>query len=1000
MAEDYSKLNNSLDKMADIMGITDRNMSFDAVIIECDPDYAVIKARKIMEGICRYLVVINRLIKDENSIKNATLEVYLKQFLRTREDLFPKNIIIKIETIQKYGNYGGHFQTGGSIPAQDVNICLSALDAILDWFNEEYKIYSKSSHITDVDKVIGQEESSREDNGKAGIRKEQERKQTIDFLNLESISHEEIAIVIRQLSRKFSYNIYERIQTEELYERFREFANRMFKHSVEIYDHGKLVRDIDNKIAYIIRKLETGQKIIQVRGLPGTGKNMLLQLVFYNMLQKFADGNSRYIPLYISVNHYEKLIYDPGDVYKQVKDVMNKDIEPYIHYVKENKDLKPVLFIDAVREHQISDIIVENVLNELIQPLGKASRIISIDSGLIKNKARIKKVITVASGDDGSCSVFFKPIPTNNKVEVMEFIDCVLKMYQYEISAGEVYETVKGLNYSELDIFLVRLLSKEMFHTLNLESITLSEIYEKMALAEYSGDEQQLFDISERIFKYTFDKTYSFSDKEKSGAMWTLAHKHQSFMEFLIAYYFVTRIKRYTDSEDYSFFQVMLTLMANQFVTSFLQNNYSLQETLVTFVTEKYAVFNMNQKSNAAYWMGKTTYKNLANMVLTFLTSEFSKLKMLVKTNNKNVQENLDNHFLFRAICIGLISHKQANMMDEYLCIVITNDIANALNRGTTIEYFGNAFQLAAHNTYNMDTDLRMGEKALIELNERIEDSLNMRNGKFVENNLVTMLTILQARIQNKKKHLSFDIIPYINKAIEYLDIYRTKPQNVASSKIIMYFDSIREDLECYLKSDKFDVAPLVYNKYRGLKDVKRKQWVDHDIYDPESVSEHSFSAWLMAALFLPEEYNVEGYIKKEILDMIIIHDMAEAELGDRVIPLNEPTSDLEGQNYIMKKLFLKGTYPDIANLTYYYNVWTGYYNGININAKVARDVNLIQTVYTFLEYYCRYEEKFSQEELKMWMNEKNNLITDVGYELFERLITDNSDFDEILRGI
>jgi len=98
-----------------------------------------------------------------------------------------------------------------------------------------------------------------------------------------------------------------------------------------------------------------------------------------------------------------------------------------------------------------------------------------------------------------------------------------------------------------------------------------------------------------------------------------------------------------------------------------------------------------------------------------------------------------------------------------------------------------------------------------------------------------------------------------------------------------------------------------------------------------------------------------------------------------------------------MKKLFLKGTYPDIANLTYYYNIWTGYYNGININAKVARDVNLVQTVYTFLEYYCRYEDKFTEDDLKTWLGEKDNLITDIGYSLFDRLITDNSDFAHIV---
>lgn len=39
----------------------------------------------------------------------------------------------------------------------------------------------------------------------------------------------------------------------------------------------------------------------------------------------------------------------------------------------------------------------------------------------------------------------------------------------------------------------------------------------------------------------------------------------------------------------------------------------------------------------------------------------------------------------------------------------------------------------AAHNTYYLDTYLRIGEKALINFNERIEASLYMSNEKFSE---------------------------------------------------------------------------------------------------------------------------------------------------------------------------------------------------------------------------------------------------------------------------
>ena len=78
----------------------------------------------------------------------------------------------------------------------------------------------------------------------------------------------------------------------------------------------------------------------------------------------------------------------------------------------------------------------------------------------------------------------------------------------------------------------------------------------------------------------------------------------------------------------------------------------------------------------------------------------------------------------------------------------------------------------------------------------------------------------------------------------------------------------MQEDIEYYLQSKTFDIGPKIYNKYRNLKQVKRSQWVSHNIDDPESVSEHTFSTWMMAMLFLPEVTNDEGYNKKEILDM------------------------------------------------------------------------------------------------------------------------------------
>ena len=153
----------------------------------------------------------------------------------------------------------------------------------------------------------------------------------------------------------------------------------------------------------------------------------------------------------------------------------------------------------------------------------------------------------------------------------------------------------------------------------------------------------------------------------------------------------------------------------------------------------------------------------------------------------------------------------------------------------------------------------------------------------------------------------------------------------------------------------------------------------------------------MLAMFFLPEEHHSEGYNKREILDMLLVHDMAEAALGDQKTSISEDKKDLKEQSEVLKKLFLKGTYPYIANLSYYYNVWTGYYNGVNTNARTARDINLLQSIYTFCEYYCAYPNKFTREDVNNWMKEKSKLKTELGYQLFDRLITNNHEFVKAL---
>ena len=63
-----------------------------------------------------------------------------------------------------------------------------------------------------------------------------------------------------------------------------------------------------------------------------------------------------------------------------------------------------------------------------------------------------------------------------------------------------------------------------------------------------------------------------------------------------------------------------------------------------------------------------------------------------------------------------------------------------------------------------------------------------------------------------------------------------------------------------------------------NLKKIQRQGWVDKlDIDNPESVADHSYSMAIMGMIIS----DMENYNSEKILKIILLHDLAESEIGD-----------------------------------------------------------------------------------------------------------------------
>lgn len=811
--------------------------------------------------------------------------------------------------------------------------------------------------------------------------------------DLPEFSREEIVELLLSKIEKFPYCLKDKATTKDAYTRLKASARILFDQTLSMYYKGKPTAGGLDYVDLIVDSLSQGQGVCQkIVGLPGCAKNMLIQLAYYKMLESFRKEESNYLPIYLSSSYYEKIPYAKGAAREEMTALVKEETKEFFSFLRKNPTVRPVLMLEAVREHVVADFAPEDVILDVFQPFGRFNRIVSVDVGLIKNKLRHKRIIPLL-GDTSGYTFRFRSLSIYNKDACLTAIQAILTIYreQYDgVEPSDVYKALYRLRFATADIFIIRLVAAELAQGHSVNDISLVDIYERLALNELRGDEGKMLEIAKELYEYVYNEKHSVKSHGYNAALWSLPHKHNTYLEFLIAYYFCYCIQNADTCKDFGVLKISMTTMENHFVYARIQENYLLQETLLKLVSKSYHTLDVVQKSNVTYWLGKIDYAELSESAQAFLDKEFLRLKPLVESDNQQTLANRYNQFLFRSVCNGLISCGRTNVLDEYLCLVITNDVANAINRGATIRYMGGASQNSCHTDFSLDTDYQLGEQAIRILCSRVDELLRSKKAGYVEPDLVSLLTLLQSRMQVTPEKLSYNLTPYCEKCIELLKEYQKRPRSVVSDRILYYFKSIGEDMEIYVEKSRQDAAFTVFSELSKMKSTKRIQWLNYGIEDPESVAEHTFNAWVLAMIYLPLEHSAQNYSKQTILDMLLIHDMAEAILGDCPIQLSEPTKELKAQNVVLRKLFMKGTYPDVANMTHYYDVWADYYQGQSINSRVARDVNLIQTVNTFFECFIENPNKFDLSTVNEWKAKGEALSTDIGYALFDRIILRN----------
>jgi 5'-deoxynucleotidase YfbR-like HD superfamily hydrolase len=357
--------------------------------------------------------------------------------------------------------------------------------------------------------------------------------------------------------------------------------------------------------------------------------------------------------------------------------------------------------------------------------------------------------------------------------------------------------------------------------------------------------------------------------------------------------------------------------------------------------------------------------------------------------------------FLLRGISVSLIYCCNTQVLYEYLKSLINMDLANSINRGFHLEYYGDKRYLPNQNMLDYEDNPRVGERTLRILCNSIDLSLKQKNNRpamLLE--LFTVASLLQVRMETDYKQISFKIEPYMKRCCELIERVLHQ-QDVSDNVILSFFKMAKADFENYLKNTRSLYSPqrTMCNEYLAAKDVKRTGWVHQGIEDPESIMEHMYACWFIGLVFLPTtSEEISGYDKQKILNMLIVHDLAETKLTDipKYEKVNYPNYDRE-ENDAMLSVLLKGTYSSMSTLDEYVDAWNTWYERGDENARIAKDIDTIQAIYQFLLYYIKDREKFSEARAINWLKEVYEVRTELGQKILHDLIFQNELFADVM---
>lgn len=759
-----------------------------------------------------------------------------------------------------------------------------------------------------------------------------------------------------------------------------------------------VIEELYLRVVSLLVKEPEATSLLRITGQAGTQKSYVLQMMYIYFVRHYADHDME--PVYLHCDRIRRTLEEEdrrADAY--LATLLGGLVIP--------KGRRPLFIIDGLLNIVTEETVLDFALLKALERYPAARRIVGINRVFRDNECRLNRSPLVKGKYKQEMNM--TPISLYDREKCLRYIATLPDLPCDD--AEEVLRIMNGSGLITIDEFVIRKLLEDYDGDEAGEyRPDIMQIFEYELEGALHGDRGQLSREAAFVFSFAYGSDQiDFRDPHHRLILGMISSS-TIYLNCLIALHFCDKLDEYGRTGDFSFFTMVFPKDITRFITKKV-NAVTRYESTILRMAERYPEMPPLGKSELSFFLGRIKTSGLRAQATELLRRYYldtrEEIKRHIIDDRYNGKPYLENEyrqdlFLLRGLSVSLIYCGDTGMLYEYLRHLLDNDLANAINRGFHLEYYGDKQYLPNQDMLDYMDVPRKGERTLRILCNSVETQLKSnRHHPAMLLELFTIVSLLQKRIETERGIISFNILPYIHRCIDLVGAVTARVP-ITDSVLSAFFRMATEDLAAYVERDERRYSPQreLCNEYLAARRVKRTGWVMQGVSDTESIMEHMYACWFIGLVFLPNECEeIPGYDKQKILSMLSVHDLAETKLED--IPKYEKAKypDYDRREHeVMLTMLLKGTYDSMSTLDGYVDAWSAWYERQEENARIAKDIDTVQAIYQFLVYYLEQPECFSEERTLNWLREVHEVHTSLGRGILEELVLRNERFRAVLQ--